>query len=558
MLYQSKYLGIKHLKLLSGDFVTEALIVQSQEAVINGIGDMKMDSSNKNNIKSMLNKVPEVTIFFWIIKILCTTVGESFADFLNINLGFGLTLTSIIMGVAFAIVLFIQFRVKKYVPGIYWLTVVLISVFGTLITDNMVENMNVKLTTSVTMFTILLAATFIVWFISEKTLSIHSIFTTKREAFYWLAILFTFALGTATGDYVAEELSLGYTLTGLIVLGIIALVFISWKYLKFDSILTFWIAYVLTRPLGASLGDFLSQPKSLGGLGLGATWTSAIFLSAILAVVLFLSITKMDKILKEKELAAEKSETPKMIVLQAGAMVCIFIVAGIFIGSYASSHNKTIADKNDLSGELAGFISTENDMKGYVAANDFTDARSKADTLERDWDSQEGTLRPQNHSQWTAIDTTFDQVLTIVRTTTNITKCKSTIENSLAVLEQINSGSNEAIQVTPSASSQQPSSQNTKTAGSDRSSLGDLSSFVKIEMDTLSLVNKGDLPGAKTRIKDLETAWDNAQSDIQPKDPSKWTEIDGTIDDVLSELRSGNPNQSKCKSALEASLALLK
>jgi len=525
-----------------------------------------MESIKKTEIRTMLSKVPEVSIFFWIIKVLCTTVGETFADYLNINLGFGLTLTSIIMGVAFVLVLFIQFRAKKYVPGIYWLTVVLISVFGTLITDNMVENMNVKLTTSVTIFTILLATTFVVWFISEKTLSIHSIYTKKREAFYWLAILFTFALGTATGDYVAEELSLGYTLTGLIVLAIISIVFISWKYLKFDSILTFWIAYILTRPLGASLGDFLSQPKSLGGLGLGATWTSVIFLSAILAVVLLLSVTKMDRVLKEKEPVSKNSGTPKMIVLQAGALVCVFIIAGIFIGYYASSHNKTIANKNDLSGELAGFISTENDIKGYVTANDFTDARSKVDTLEHDWDSQEGTLRPQNQSQWTAIDTTLDPLYASVRTTTDIAKCKSVIDNSLAVLEQINSGKNTLTPSTPSESSQQSPSQNTNAVQSPApttnttkiASLGDLSSFVKIETDTLNLVNKGDLTGAKTRIKDLEAAWDKAQPDLQPKDPSKWTKIDGTIDKVLSELRAGNPIQSNCKSALEASLAALK
>ncbi len=403
-----------------------------------------MESLNKNDLKGLMIKVPEVTIFFWIIKVLCTTVGETFADFLNINLGFGLEITSIIMGVAFTVALFTQFRAKKYIPGIYWLTVVLISVFGTLITDNMVENMNVRLTTSIIMFTTLLSATFIVWFISEKTLSIHSIFTAKREVFYWLAILFTFALGTAVGDYVAEELSLGYTLTGLIVFGIITAVFISWKYLKFNSILTFWIAYVLTRPLGASLGDFLSQPKSLGGLGIGATYTSIIFLSAILLVVVFLTATKMDKITrnKERKSLAEISGTKKSIFIQASVICSVFIVAGIFIGSYAASHIKTIANKNDLSSELTSFISIENDMKGYIAANDLKDARSKADGLENEWDSQEGSLRPQNQKQWTEIDSTIDRVLTSVRSTDNVGKCKSTIENSLKVLAQINSSNN--------------------------------------------------------------------------------------------------------------------
>ncbi|MEI6579540.1 MAG: hypothetical protein WCN92_08790 [Eubacteriales bacterium] len=512
-------------------------------------------SLSTSKAKTMLSKVPEVTIFFWLIKVLCTTVGETFADFLNINLGFGLTLTSIIMGVAFAIVLFIQFRTKKYVPGVYWLTVVLISVFGTLITDNMVENMNVKLTTSVIMFTVLLTATFVVWFISEKTLSIHSIFTAKREAFYWLTILFTFALGTATGDYVAEELSLGYTLTGLIVLLIIICTLIAWKVFKFDSILTFWIAYVLTRPLGASLGDFMSQPKSLGGLGLGATITSIIFLTAILAVVLFLSFTKKDRVLKEKEKVAKNYATSKKMVFQAVVMVCIFVIPGIFIGSYASSHNKTIANKHDLSGEVAGFIGTETDMRGYVVANDFNDARAKADTLEHDWDSLEGTLRPQNQSQWTAIDATLDQLFTSVRITTDIAKCKSAIDNSLSVLDQINADTQQ--DTISSDTSSQSTSQNTQTTSPAPKSIGDLSNFIQIEQETLALVNKGDFAGAKTRINALETAWDNARPTLQVKDSTKWTQIDGTLDTVFSSIRASQPNQSSCKAALEASLSAM-
>ncbi|MFL0198507.1 hypothetical protein ACJDU8_23540 [Clostridium sp. WILCCON 0269] len=515
-----------------------------------------MELTNKNKTKILLSKVPEVTIFFWIIKILCTTVGETFADFLNINLGLGLTLTSVIMGVAFAVVLFIQLKTKKYIPGVYWLTVVLISVFGTLITDNMVENMNVKLTASIIMFTILLAATFVLWFISEKTLSIHSIFTLKREVFYWLAILFTFALGTAVGDYVAEELALGYTLTGLIVLAIITCVFISAKYFKFDSILTFWIAYVLTRPLGASLGDFMSQPKSLGGLGLGATLTSIIFLSAILAVVLFLSLTKRDKIENEKTPVIENHAMQKGLVAQVCVIVCVFVIAGIFIGTYASSHNKIIKDKNNLSGELAGFISTETDMRGYVLANDFKDARNKADTLEHDWDSQEGILRPQNQSQWTTIDVTFDQVLTAIRTTNDNEKCKSVIDNSLAVLTKINSTSPVKTQNSEATSAQKPTESSTSNI-SKTASLGDLSSFIKIEQDTLALVNKGDLTGAKIRVHDLETAWDNAQANLQPQNHEKWTQIDSSIDTVLSQLRANHPNQADCKSALQESISAM-
>ena len=136
---------------------------------------------NQNKMEILLNKVPQVTIFFWIIKILCTTVGETFADFINFKIGLGLTLTTIIMGVAFFIALFFQFKANKYVPTIYWVTVVLISVFGTLVTDNLTDNMGVPLEVSTVVFSVLLGLTFIFWYLSEKTLSIHSIFTKKKE-----------------------------------------------------------------------------------------------------------------------------------------------------------------------------------------------------------------------------------------------------------------------------------------------------------------------------------------------------------------------------------------
>ena len=194
---------------------------------------------NQNKMKILLNKVPQVTIFFWIIKILCTTVGETFADFINFNIGLGLTLTTIIMGVAFFIALFFQFKANKYVPTIYWVTVVLISVFGTLVTDNLTDNMGVPLEVSTVVFSVLLGLTFLFWYLSEKTLSIHSIFTRKREVFYWLTILFTFALGTAVGDLYSEQLGFGYLNTGIGVVIIIALVFLAYKFLKLDGVLAF-------------------------------------------------------------------------------------------------------------------------------------------------------------------------------------------------------------------------------------------------------------------------------------------------------------------------------
>ncbi len=249
--------------------------------------------------KKMLNKVPEITVYFWVIKVLCTTVGETFADFLNVNLGLGLTLTTFVMGGLLAVGLAFQFRLDRYVPGVYWFAVVLISIVGTLITDNLVDNFAVPLQTTTVVFGLALAATFAVWYASERTLSIHTIhtiYTTRREAFYWLAILFTFALGTAAGDLTAESLALGYLPSALGFGGLIALVALAYYGLKADAVLTFWIAYILTRPLGASLGDYLSQDHGNGGLALGTVETSAIFLATILALVVYLSFTNKDRI----------------------------------------------------------------------------------------------------------------------------------------------------------------------------------------------------------------------------------------------------------------------
>ena len=244
--------------------------------------------------RALLNKVPQVTAWFWIIKVLSTTVGETFADFLS-GLGLGLQGTTVVMSIAFAVVLVWQFRTRRYVPAVYWLTVVLVSVVGTLVTDNLTDAYGVPLEISTAVFAVGLAATFAVWYRVEGTLSIHSIVTARREAFYWLAILLTFALGTAVGDLVDERFGVGYWPTALVVALLIAAVAAGHLVFGANAVLTFWIAYVLTRPLGASLGDGLSQPRADGGLGLGTTWTSVLFLAAILAVVVLLSVTGRDQ-----------------------------------------------------------------------------------------------------------------------------------------------------------------------------------------------------------------------------------------------------------------------
>ncbi len=251
-----------------------------------------MKTQANQEVMQLLNKVPEVTIFFWIIKIMATTVGETAADFLSFNLHFGLTVTSILMSVLLLIALLIQVRAKKYVPWIYWIAVVLISVVGTLITDNLVDNFGVRLETTTIVFSVALLLTFITWYISEKTLSIHSIFTRKRELFYWAAILFTFALGTAAGDLVAESWKLGYVVSALIFAGMIGLITIAFYKFKMNAILAFWVAYILTRPFGASFGDWLSQAKKYGGLGLGTTGTSVLFLGIIILLVSYLTFRK--------------------------------------------------------------------------------------------------------------------------------------------------------------------------------------------------------------------------------------------------------------------------
>ncbi|WP_447652297.1 COG4705 family protein [Pseudomonas abietaniphila] len=231
-----------------------------------------------------LNKVPEVTLSFWVIKIMSTTVGETFADFLAVDAGLGAAVTTIGMATLLAIALFFQLRSRAYIPWIYWLTVVLVSIVGTQITDVLTDMLDVSLYTSTAVFSGLLAATFLIWYRMEHTLSIHEIITPRREWFYWATVLCTFALGTAAGDLATEALGLGFTLGAAIFAVLLTATFAAWR-MGGNAVLTFWTGYILTRPFGASLGDLLTQAKTYGGLGMGATWTSAIFLCVILILV---------------------------------------------------------------------------------------------------------------------------------------------------------------------------------------------------------------------------------------------------------------------------------
>jgi uncharacterized membrane-anchored protein len=251
----------------------------------------KLDSRRR----VMLSKVPEVAIWFWVIKILCTTVGESFADWIDVGLGLGLTMTALVFSVVLVIVLGIQLRLNRYVPVVYWLAVVVFSVAGTLYTDILTDHLGVPLAVSTCVFAVVLAAVFSVWFARERTLSIHSIATVPRELFYWLAVLITFALGTAVGDWTLQLTGWARGVSVLLPADLIVAIIVGWR-LGANPVLSFWLAYIMTRPLGADLGDWFATPSGDGGLGLGYDITSVIFLAAILGAVGYLTLSRADVI----------------------------------------------------------------------------------------------------------------------------------------------------------------------------------------------------------------------------------------------------------------------
>jgi len=402
-----------------------------------------MTNISQSKASTMLNKVPEVTLYFWIIKVLCTTVGETAADFLNVNLNFGLRGTSIVTGVLLAIAFFFQFRAKKYIPSIYWLTVALVSIFGTLVTDNLTDGMGVPLEFSTILFSILLAAAFLVWYLNERTLAIHSIFTTRREAFYWLTILCTFALGTASGDLFAEGLGLGYLLTGLIVASLIAIFAIGWKG-GLHSVLSFWLIYILTRPLGASLGDLLTQPGNHGGLGLGATTTSVIFLGGIFLIVTYLSITKRDVITDPMEYKVELKEHGGL-GQTAVVVALILLVCGIGYHDrklalqapvvQAASGTGTIKQASPL-GDLSTFRTITQDTLDLLNAGKQSEATTRIGDLEYEWDNATPRLKSMDKSKWTEIDGKCDTVLRQLRAVSpNMASEKAALQALLSLLK---------------------------------------------------------------------------------------------------------------------------
>ncbi|MFZ3228910.1 MAG: hypothetical protein WA160_01805 [Pseudobdellovibrio sp.] len=245
-------------------------------------------------MQKILNKVPEVTLGFWLVKIMSTTVGETAADYLAVGVGWGIVITSIFMAVLFILALAFQFFLPRYVPSAYWVTVVLVSIVGTQITDILTDKLEVSLYITTAVFGLLLAIIFAVWYLLEKTLTVQTIITRRRELFYWGAILCTFALGTAAGDLATEVLGLGFKY-GVVVFGLLITFIGAAFYLGLNSVLAFWMTYILTRPLGASLGDLLSQSKEYGGMGLGAAKTSILFFIAIIFIVGLLTFNQNKK-----------------------------------------------------------------------------------------------------------------------------------------------------------------------------------------------------------------------------------------------------------------------
>ena len=387
--------------------------------------------------RQMLNKVPEVTIWFWVIKILCTTVGESFADWINMTLGVGLVNTAVLFTVIFVLVLAVQMTLRQYVPVAYWLTVVVVSVTGTLYTDILTDQIGVPLWISTTVFSVILAGVFGIWYARERTLSIHSIVTVPREAFYWLAVLVTFALGTATGDWTLELTGWGPSKAVLLPLALIAVVALAWR-LGANAVLTFWLAYILTRPLGANIGDWLATPSSEKGMGLGTFVTSIIFLAAILVTVVYLSISRADVIETHVDRKTDHYYRPERQSALLGGLAAVALATiGLLVWADNQPHASSLEAEGpapSCSGSPIGqaeatqhvgskfpadsvqnYRTIAKDTLELVDSGDQAGAASRVTDLETAWDDDQGSLQPTDCQTWTFVDQQIDPVLSAVR-----------------------------------------------------------------------------------------------------------------------------------------------
>ncbi|MFF0341580.1 hypothetical protein [Kribbella sp. NPDC004875] len=402
----------------------------------------------------LLNKVPEVTLWFWLIKILCTTVGESFADWINMQLGVGLIATAVIFTVVFAAVLIWQLTRSRYQPAAYWLTVVVVSVTGTLYTDILTDQLGVPLWISTTVFSIGLAAVFGIWWARERTLSIHSIVTRPREAFYWLAVLVTFALGTAAGDWTLELTGWSPGVSVLLPLALIAIVVSCWRF-GANPVLAFWIAYILTRPLGANLGDWLASPRVPDkGLGLGTLVTSIIFLAAILATVVYLTLTRSDVIEgRQHRDGGAKYHRPGREWPMAGVMLASAVAAAVLLNWASAQPHANAAAENEgpnpgakihltSAQAVAHFPKTDvaryrtlvRSMRSDLAKSDQGALNGAVNAYEKAWDDDQDKLEPLDKKAWAFIDNQNDDLFTSVRETKNAAAEKQAIDALLKTL----------------------------------------------------------------------------------------------------------------------------
>lgn len=392
--------------------------------------------------RTLLSKVPEVTLWFWLIKILCTTIGESFADWINMTLGVGLIATALIFTTVLAVVLAWQVSLSRYVPFVYWLTVVVLSVTGTLYTDILTDHLGVLLAASTSAFAVALVVVFAVWYSRERTLSIHSIVTRPRELFYWLAVLITFALGTAVGDWTLQITGWSPGIAVLLPATLIVAIAIGWR-LGANAVLSFWLAYILTRPLGANLGDWLGLSWSQGGLGVGTAVTSAAFLAAILATVGYLTYSRVD-VLESYDGCHTPivTTTPSRERVLLGYYLIVAAATAALLVWAGSRPHESLADDEEsdvpaavdptasvptLPGnpgpstahfpapEMARLRTIVDATLVKVRAGDQSGAKTTITDLETVWDADESTLRPMDESAWSSLDSQIDQALHAVR-----------------------------------------------------------------------------------------------------------------------------------------------